>query len=160
MSSKPLPLSRRALLRSGAGLVAAASLGASAPRKKVAILGTEDTEISHLQNIVDRLLLGYSWEGGWRRPEIDVVSIYVDQFPKGDLARARTQRFGTPIFKTIRDCAHARRFEVGGRWRPDHRRARQIPSQRERSNALSPLRVFQRGCQSLRNQRPQCAGLQ
>ena len=38
------------------------------------------------------------------RPEIDVVSIYVDQFPKGDLARARTQRFGTPIFKTIGDA--------------------------------------------------------
>ena len=104
MSSKPLPLSRRALLRSGAGLFAAASLGASAPRKKIAILGTVDTEISHLQNFVDRLLLGYSWEGGWRRPEIDVVSIYVDQFPKGDLARARTRRFGTPIFKTIGDA--------------------------------------------------------
>ena len=38
---------------------------------------------------------------GLRRPDLDVVSLYVDQFPAGDLARRRAQRFGTPIFKTI-----------------------------------------------------------
>jgi hypothetical protein len=104
MPLEPLPLSRRAFLRSAAGLVAAASLGASAPRKKIAILGTQDTVISHMQNFVDRLLLGYSWDGGWRRPDVDLVSLYVDQFPDGDLARGRSKRLGTPIFKTIADA--------------------------------------------------------
>ena len=85
--SNSLPLSRRAILRSAACVCASASVGAAAPRKRIAILGTADTEISHMQNFVDRLLLGYSWDGGWRRPDLDVVSLYVDQFPEGDLAR-------------------------------------------------------------------------
>jgi hypothetical protein len=101
MTSILLPISRRALLRSGAGFVAAASLGAAPARKKIAILGTQDTVISHMQNFVDRLLLGYAWEGAWRRPDVDLVSLYVDQFPEGDLSRARARRFGVPIFKTI-----------------------------------------------------------
>jgi len=103
-SMSPNRLSRRTFVRSAAGLVAAASMGASAPRKKIALIGTEDTPISHMQNFVDRLLLGYAWDGGWRRPEVDLASLYVDQFPEGDLARGRSKRFGTPIFTTIADA--------------------------------------------------------
>jgi hypothetical protein len=103
-SKSPYRMSRRAFVRSAAGLTVAASMGASAPRKKIALIGTVDTAISHMQNFVDRWLFGYSWDGGWRRPEVDLASLFVDQFPERDLARARSKRFGVPIFPTIADA--------------------------------------------------------
>ena len=73
-----------------------------------------------MQNFVDRLLLGYSWDGGWRRPQVDLASLYVDQFPKGDLART-VETFRHADFPHDRGRAHPGRLEVGGRRRPDHR---------------------------------------
>ena len=59
---------------------------------KIAALVTEYRKYSHAQNIIDRFLEGYSWEGRWHRPEIDIVSLYVDQFPESDLSRERAAR--------------------------------------------------------------------
>jgi len=67
----------------------------------VALLATEVRRYSHAQHFIDRLLEGYGWEGRHHRPEIDLVSLYVDQFPNGDLARDRSERHGVPIYPTI-----------------------------------------------------------
>ena len=61
-------------------------------RLQVAALVSEYRKYSHGQNIVDRFLGGYGWESRWHRPEMDVVSLYVDQFPESDLSRERTDR--------------------------------------------------------------------
>ena len=83
---------------------ASAALAAAAPRKKIALIITAMFEKSHAQHFMDRLALGYNWAGNWQKPRVDLVSLYVDQFPDNDLARGRSQRYGVPIHKTIADA--------------------------------------------------------
>lgn len=93
-------------------------LGAGAPggRKKIALLGTINHTHSHTQHFIDRFLLGYGWRGEWRKPEVDLVSLFIDQFPKNDLARARAKEFNVPIFPGIREalCLGGLKLAVDG----------------------------------------------
>ena len=74
-------------------------------RPRVAALVTEYRKYSHGQNIVDRLLGGYGWESRWHYPELDVVSLYVDQFPESDLSREREARHpDLKIYPTIAEA--------------------------------------------------------
>ena len=73
-------------------------------RPRIALIGTEVRTHSHAQHFIDRFLLGYAWEGGWRRPDVDLVSLYIDQFPEGDLARGTAARHGVPLYKTIAEA--------------------------------------------------------
>lgn len=65
---------------------------------------TEVRKMSHGQHFLDRLLGGYGWQGAHHKPEIDVVSMYVDQFPAGDLSREREKRFGCRIYPTVEEA--------------------------------------------------------
>ncbi len=69
------------------GAAALTTSAAESPRKKIAFIGTEVRLHSHAQHFLDRLTLGYCWGGGWQTPRLDVVSVYIDQFPEGDLGR-------------------------------------------------------------------------
>jgi len=71
--------------------------------KKVAILATVVRKYSHAQHFIDRFLEGYGWQGRHHYPEVKLASIYVDQFPDGDLARDRSQRHNVPIYPTIEE---------------------------------------------------------
>ena len=51
-------------------------------RPRIAAVVTEYRRYSHGQTIVDRLLGGYGWESRWHRPELDDVSLSVDQVPE------------------------------------------------------------------------------
>ncbi len=73
-------------------------------RKRIALIGTEVRQHSHAQHFLDRFLLGYNWQGGWRRPDLDLVSLYIDQFPEGDLARGTAKRFNVPIHSSIAEA--------------------------------------------------------
>jgi len=73
-------------------------------RLRVALLATEVRRHSHAQHFIDRLVEGYGWEGKHYRPGIDLVSLYVDQFPIGDLARDRSRRHGVPIYPTVAEA--------------------------------------------------------
>jgi len=74
-------------------------------RPKIAALVTEYRRYSHGQNIVDRLIGGYGWESRWHNPELDIVSIYVDQFPESDLSRERVERHpDLKMFPTIAEA--------------------------------------------------------
>jgi hypothetical protein len=100
-------LSRRSFLVSTAS--AAAFLGhplraASTRRKTIALIGTEVRLHSHAQHFIDRFLVGYGWNGGWRRPEVDLVSLYIDQHPKGDLSLTTAARHQVPIYPTIAEA--------------------------------------------------------
>ncbi|MEX2168367.1 MAG: hypothetical protein WD851_03580 [Pirellulales bacterium] len=97
-------LSRRSFLAStlaATALVASPLRAAEPRRKKIALLGTVVFKHSHAQHFIDRFLLGYTWGGGWRRPDVDLVSLYIDQFPEGEFARATAKRHGVPIYPTI-----------------------------------------------------------
>jgi hypothetical protein len=96
--------SRRTFLSAAATMLAGTCLGASGPRKKIALIGTVVYRHSHAQHFLDRFLLGYAWDGGWRTPDVDLVSLYIDQFPSNDLARVRARRHRVPIFPTIADA--------------------------------------------------------
>ncbi len=108
--------SRRRLLAAGAaglagsvggalstfGTARPASAAPAATRPQIAALVTEYRKYSHGQNIVDRFLGGYGWESGWRHPEMDVVALYVDQFPESDLSRERVARYpGLKLYPSI-----------------------------------------------------------
>lgn len=76
-----------------------------ADRPRIAALVTEYRRYSHGQNIVDRLMGGYGWGTRWHRPELDIVSMYVDQFPESDLSREREARHeGLRIYPTIAEA--------------------------------------------------------
>ncbi len=103
----PSALSRRSFLVSTGS--AAAFLGAqihAAPtrRKTIALIGTEVRLHSHAQHFIDRFLVGYGWNGGWRRPEVDLVSLYIDQHPQGDLSLTTAARHKVPIYPTVAEA--------------------------------------------------------
>jgi len=101
-------LHRRSFLTGAATITASAfvpKLRAAPPqRKKIAFLGTEVRVHSHAQHFLDRLALGYSWRGQWHTPRVAIASVFIDQFPPGDLAHERIKRYGLRLFPTIADA--------------------------------------------------------
>lgn len=101
-------ISRRNFMSAVGAGVAGASLGAGEPapvkRKKLAIVTTEWRERSHAWHMGERFLAGYPRKGEWHRPPIDVVSAYVDQFPKNDLSRQRAKESGFTIYPTVAEA--------------------------------------------------------
>jgi hypothetical protein len=72
--------------------------------KRVAIVTTIYRYLSHAQHMGDRLLVGYPFAGKWVKPDVKVVSLYVDQKPDGDLSQARAQEFGFKVYPTIAEA--------------------------------------------------------
>ena len=101
-------LTRRTFLAATAaaavGAVTPKTRAAESQRKKIAFLGTEARLHSHAQHFLDRLTLGYAWRGGWQEPRVDVASVFIDQFPEGDLARGRVERHKLKLFPTIAEA--------------------------------------------------------
>ena len=61
-------------------------------RPRLAVVGTVYRKYSHLQNILDRLIEGYGWDGVYYHPPMDVVSLYVDQRVPDDITQDRVYR--------------------------------------------------------------------
>ncbi len=107
-------LSRRQFVAAGAVGLAAIAAGCQAPsvkttarhtaRKRIALIGTHVIRHSHAQHFVDRFLEGYGWQGQWHHPAVDLVSLYIDQFPAADLARERSARFKVPLYPTVEEA--------------------------------------------------------
>lgn len=104
---------RRFLETAGAGLATAAlpraaeaaqADGERKPRRKMAVITTVWRNRSHAWHMAERFLVGYPIRGRWHRPEIEVVSAYVDQTPEGDLSQQRAKEFGFRIYKTIAEA--------------------------------------------------------
>lgn len=108
-----------ALLAMNPGKVLLAEEKAADPhrRLKIAALGTIFTRNSHVEVILDRILEGYGWEGAHYRPKLDLVSLYIDQTPEGDLSRERADRFkDLEIYPTIEKalCLGGNKLAVDG----------------------------------------------
>jgi hypothetical protein len=74
-------------------------------RPKLAAIGTIYFRHSHAQHIVDRFLDGYGWDGKHHRPEMDLVSLFIDQIGKGDYSRERAARHPEmKMYKTIAEA--------------------------------------------------------
>ncbi len=102
------PISRRHII-AGAPFIAAAQ--GTANRKKIAAVCTTYFPYSHSQHIVDRFLMGYGWNGEHHRPDMDVVSLSVDQLGKDDLSPARLKEF--PSVKGCDSIAEALTLGTG-----------------------------------------------
>jgi hypothetical protein len=72
--------------------------------KRIAVITTVYRYLTHAQHEVDRILVGYPHNGQWRRPDMKVVSLYVDQKPEGDLSAARAQEFGFQVYPSIAEA--------------------------------------------------------
>jgi hypothetical protein len=73
----------------------------AAARPKVAAVVTEFTHRSHAHVILENFLEPYYFNGRLTDPGVDLVSLYVDQFPGGDLAREVARQYRIEIFPTI-----------------------------------------------------------
>jgi hypothetical protein len=69
--------------------------------KRIAVIGSIYRYLSHVQHIADRFLVGYPLKGTWHRPDMKIVSLYVDQKPEGDQSDARAKEFGFAVYPTI-----------------------------------------------------------
>ena len=111
-------LNRRQWLAATAGTASLAAFtglrdvhAARTPQLRVAAILTEFTYRSHAHVILENFLKPYYFNGQITDPGMNVVGIYVDQFPKGrDMARDVARQFQIPIFPTIAEA-----LQVGGK---------------------------------------------
>jgi len=72
--------------------------------KRIAVIGTVYRYLSHAQHLVDRFLVGYPRDGAWHKPDMKVVSLYVDQKPDGDQSAARAKEFDFQVYPTVAEA--------------------------------------------------------
>ena len=128
--------------------------------KRIAVVATVYRYLSHAQHIGDRFLVGYPKDGTWHKPDMKVVSLYVDQKPEGDQSEDAREGVRIPGLSDDRRGAALRRRQAGRRCRADHRRARRVSAQRKGPGAVSALRVLQAVRRGVREGRRVGSGLQ
>ncbi len=70
-------------------------------RPRIAVLANIYKMHLHTQHIIDRVLEGYGFGGEFRKPALDVVSIYVEQRGEGDLVPERAKRHHIRICNSV-----------------------------------------------------------
>src|ERR1043166_9838626 len=105
---------RTAKVSGGVMLLPASLLAASKRRLKVGAVITAFTYRSHAHVILENFVAPYLFNGNWISPGMDVVSLYVDQFPEGELGREFAAKYNVPICKTISDALCLVGEKLGG----------------------------------------------
>jgi len=102
---------RRQWLGATAGLLSLAACGKArqvrgteGKRPRIAAVVTEFTYRSHAHVILENFLEPYYFNGRLTNPGVDVVGLYVDQFPDGDMARKVAKQYGIGIFPSIAEA--------------------------------------------------------
>ena len=72
--------------------------------QRIAVITTVYRYLSHAQHEADRILVGYPRDGKWHRPDMKIVSLYVDQRPEGDLSEARAREFGFRMYPSVAEA--------------------------------------------------------
>jgi len=80
------------------------AVAASQKRLKVGAVITAFTYRSHAQVILENFVAPYLFNGKWVSSGMDVVSLYADQFPDGELGRGFAAKYNIPIYKTIAEA--------------------------------------------------------
>ncbi len=73
-------------------------------RKKIAAIVTTYYPASHADVIVSKFLKGFPTDDGVLPPQVDVVSMYIDQIHERDIGVALAQAHGVPIYSSIRQA--------------------------------------------------------
>ena len=110
-------------------------------RKRIAFLGTEVRQHSHAQHFLDRLAQGYTWGGKWRKPPVDIASVFIDQFPPRRPRKATYRQTQSATISHYRQSLDVRRIKTCGGRSCDHRRTRQLSHQREGATSLSAVQM-------------------
>ena len=71
--------------------------------KKIAAIVTEYRRWSHADVIVGKVIEGFNYDGG-AKPNLQLISMYVDQFPEKDLSRDLAKKYNFKICETISDA--------------------------------------------------------
>jgi hypothetical protein len=87
----------------------------SGPKKRVAGIVTIYRPNSHADVILTKILQGWKHDGG-PGPHLDLVSLYVDQFPEGDMAADLSKQHGFRLCSSIQEAlsSDGRRLDVDG----------------------------------------------
>jgi hypothetical protein len=72
-----------------------------ADRKKIAAIVTAYYPRSHADVVVTKFLKGFPTDEGLLPPEVDIVSMYLDQVHERDIGRETAKDFGVPIYESI-----------------------------------------------------------
>jgi hypothetical protein len=88
-----------------------AQSAAHSKRPRIAVLANIYKTHLHTQHIVDRILDGYGFGGVHHHPQMDIVSIFVEQRGEGDLVPERAQRH--PDMKVYPTAAQALTLGTG-----------------------------------------------
>ena len=83
--------------------------------KSVAAVITAYRRGLHADVLIGKILEGWQQDGG-PGPALKLASMYVDQFPQGDLARSMAAKYNVPIFDTIAEavCVGGDQIPVDG----------------------------------------------
>ena len=73
-----------------------------ASRKKIAAIITEYRVPAHADVIVGKFIKGFPTDDGLIEPQVDIVSMYLDQIPDNDIGLQVSEEYDIPIYQSIR----------------------------------------------------------
>lgn len=80
------------------------SVGDTEKPKRIAVVASVYRYLSHAQHFCDRFLVGFPVNGRWHRPNVEIVSLFVDQHPSNDQSMDRAREFGFTVYPTIAEA--------------------------------------------------------
>jgi len=72
--------------------------------KKVAAIITEYWSTNHADVIITKFLDGYVLNGRTYKPTVDIVSMFIDQFPANDMGKDMADKHGVNLYGSIREA--------------------------------------------------------
>ena len=72
-----------------------------AARKKIAAVITEYRVPAHADVIVGKFIKGFPTDDGMQEPQVDIVSMYLDQLPDNDIGQQVSKEYDIPIYYSI-----------------------------------------------------------
>ena len=70
-----------------------------ASRKKIAAVITEYRVPAHADVIVGKFIKGFPTDDGLIEPQVDIVSMYLDQIPDNDIGLQVSKEYDIPIYQ-------------------------------------------------------------
>lgn len=72
-----------------------------AERKKIAAIITEYRVPAHADVIVGKFIKGFPTDDGMQEPQVDIVSLYLDQIPENDIGLKVSEKYNIPVYYSI-----------------------------------------------------------
>ena len=87
-----------------------------AARKKIAAVVTEYRVPAHADVIVGKFIKGFPADDGMHAPQVDIVSLYLDQIPDNDIGLKVAEKYQIPVYQSIPQalCLGGKELAVDG----------------------------------------------